>query len=304
MSYFPTNKEEISLIKFIAKYQYLNVSDAKYFFNSSRYYRNRIKNLIDKNFLRKIKWVLVLGKSGIQYAQLLNFEYNKLNKNQEYRERLLKMSNIGAFYHNCKTVNFIPSFAIKDKRIFTTIGRRFIGIFDINGFEYLAYQILKDHDSKYIESVIYDIQKEMKYKNIIILIGDINRINLNDFAFGLNQILIIEDNAINREKLKYLHSIRWKEVVDKCYKGAYLSEYSFCEYTNNKDKFINTFYFIDTEKVTRFKYFIRENSTKRAYIICNTELETRLRKELPSANYCVVDLEQYIDKERKYYYAI
>lgn len=55
MSYFPTNKEEISLIKFIAKYQYLNVSDAKYFFNSSRYYRNRIKNLIDKNFLRKIK---------------------------------------------------------------------------------------------------------------------------------------------------------------------------------------------------------------------------------------------------------
>lgn len=54
MSYFPTNKDEISLIKFIAKYQYLNVSDAKYFFNSSRYYRNRIKNLIDKNFLRKI----------------------------------------------------------------------------------------------------------------------------------------------------------------------------------------------------------------------------------------------------------
>ena len=98
-----------------------------------------------------------------------------------------------------------------------------------------------------------------------------------------------------------LHSIRWKEVVDKCYKGAYLSEYSFCKYTNNKDKFINTFYFIDTEKITRLKYFIRENSTKRAYIICNSEVETKLRKELPDANYCVVDLEKYIDKERKYY---
>lgn len=301
MSYFPTNEDEISLIKFIAKYQYLNVSDAKYFFNSSRYYRNRIKTLIDKNFLRKIKWVLVLGKSGIQYAQLLNLEYNKLNKNQEYRERLLKLSNIAAFYHNCNTVDFTPSFAIKDKRIFTTTGRRFIGIFDINGFEYLTYKILKEHDNKYIESVIYDIQKEMKYKNIIILIDDINRINLNDFAFGLNRILVIEDNEINREKLKYLHSIRWKEVVDKCYKGAYLSEYSFCEYTNNKDKFINTFYFIDTEKITRLKYFIRENSTKRAYIIGNSELETRLQKELPDANYCVVDLEKYIDKERKYY---
>ncbi len=303
MSYFPTNEDEISLIKFIAKYQYLNVSDAKYFFNSSRYYRNRIKNLIDKNFLRKIRWMLVLGKSGIQYVKLLNFEYNKSNKNAKYRERLLNLSNIAAFYHNCKTVDFTPSFAIKDKRVFTTTSRRFIGIFNINGFEYLAYQILKEHDSKYIESVIYDIQKEMRYKNIIILIDDINRINLNDFAFGLNRILVIEDNEINKEKLKYLHSIRWKEIVDKCYKGAYLSEYSFCEYTNNKDKFINTFYFIDTEKITRLKYFIKENSTKKAYIICNTELETRLRKELPNANYYVEDLEQYIDKERKYYYS-
>ncbi len=302
MGYFPTNEEEISLIKFIAKYQYLNVSDAKYFFNSSRYYRNRIKNLIDKNFLRKIRWMLVLGKSGIQYVKLLNFEYNKSNKNAKYRERLLKLSNMAAFYHNCNTVDFTPSFAIKDKRVFTTTGRRFIGIFNINGFEYLAYQILKEHNSKYIESVAYDIQKEMKYKNIIILIDDINRINLNDFAFGLNRILVIKDNEINKEKLKYLHSIRWKEIIDKCYKGAYLSEYSFCEYTNNKDKFINTFYFIDTEKITRLKSFIRENSTKKAYIICNTELETKLRKELPSANYCVVDLEQYIDKERRYYY--
>ncbi len=301
MGYFPTNKEEISLIKFIAKYQYLNVNDAKYFFNSSRYYRNRIKNLIDKNFLRKIRWMLVLGKSGIQYVKLLNFEYNKSNKNAKYRERLLKLSNIAAFYHNCNTVDFTPSFAIKDKKVFTTTGRRFIGIFDINGFEYLAYQILKEHDNKYIESVAYDIQKEMKYKNIIILINDIHRIDLSDFAFGTNQILVIEDNDINREKLKYLHSIRWKEVVDKCYKGAYLSEYSFCEYTNNKDKFINTFYFIDTEKITRLKYFIRENSTKKAYIICNSEVEKKLRKELPDANYCVVDLEKYIDKERRYY---
>ena len=243
-----------------------------------------------------------MGKSGIQYAKLLNFEYNKLNKNQQYRERLLKLSNIAAFYYNCNTVDFIPSFAIKDKRVFTTTGRRFIGIFNINGFEYLAYQILNEHDNKYIKSVAYDIQREMRYKNIIILVNDINRINLSDFAFGKNQILVIEDNEINKEKLKYLHSIRWKAVIDKCYKGAYLSEYSFCEYTNNKDKFINTFYFIDTEKIIRLKYFIRENSNKKAYIICNTELEARLRKELPDANYCVVDLERYIDKERRYYY--
>ena len=40
----------------------------------------------------------------------------------------------------------------------------------------------------------------MKYKNIIILVNDINRINLNDFAFGLNRILVIEDNEIKQKK--------------------------------------------------------------------------------------------------------
>ena len=297
LNYFLKDKEEISLIKFIAKYQCLNVNSAKYFFSSSRYYRNRIKNLIDKNFLRKIKWILVLGKSGIQYVKLLNFEYNKLNKNQKYRERLLKLSNIATFYYNCNTVDFIPSFAIKDKTILTTTGRRFIGIFNINGFEYLAYQIFKEHDNRYIESVAFDIQKEMKYSNIIILVNDISRIDFSYFAFGKNQILVIEDNDINREKLKYLHSMRWKELIDKYYSNVHLSEYSFCENSNNKDKFINTFYFIDTEKINRFRYFINENSTKRTYIICDAELETKLRKELPDANYCMVDFEKYIDKE-------
>lgn len=302
MSYFPVNDDEISLIKFIAKYQYINVSDAKYFFNSSRYYRNRIKDLIDKNFLRKIRWSLVLGKSGIQYVQALNFEYNKLNKNEKYKERLLRLSNIGAFYHNCNTVDFTPSFAIKDKQVLTTTGRRFIGIFDINGFEYLAYQILKEHDKKYIESVAFDMQKEWEYKNFIILVDDINRIDLDYFAFGNNRTLVIEDNEVNREKLKYLHSVRWKEVIEQSYKGVYLAKYNFCEYTNDKDKFINTFYFIDTDKIARFKLFMRESPSKSADIICSTELETILRKEIPNANFYVVDLENYIDKEKRYYY--
>lgn len=299
LSYFSINDDEISLIKFIAKYQYLNVKDAKYFFNSSRDYRNRIKNLIDKKFLRKIRGTLVLGQSGIQYVELSNFEYNKLNKNQNYRERLLHLSNIGALYYKCNTVSFVPSFEIKDKEVFTTTGRRFIGLLNINGFEYLTYQILEEHDNKYIESVAYDIQKEMNYKNFIILVNDIKRINLDDFAFGKNKVLVIEDNENNREKLKYLHSIRWNELIEEYFKDVHLSEYTFGEYSNNKDKYINTFYFIDTKKIIRFKYFINESFTRRAYIICDMKLEEDLRKELPNANYYVVNIEKYIDKEKR-----
>jgi hypothetical protein len=302
LNYFPKGDEEIALIKFIAKYQYLNINDAKYFFKTQSYYRKRIKNLIDKKLLRKVKKNLILGEAGIDYVKLFKFDYTKTNRNQKYTERLVRVASIGAYYYNSNTTNFTPSFAIKDKSIFTLTGRRFIGIFEINGIEYLTYQISKEHDDRYITSVAYDIQKESKYKNIIIITDNINRINISDFTFGINQILIIEDTIENREYLKYLNSMNWHRVIDNYFKGGVaLSEYNFCDYTNRKDKYISTFYFIDTEKINRIKYFLRENENKNAIIICNKYIEDELKKYLPTAQYISIDLEQYIDKERIYY---
>ncbi|MGN1312091.1 MAG: hypothetical protein ACI4U4_03650 [Bacilli bacterium] len=151
-------------------------------------------------------------------------------------------------------------------------------------------------------SIIYDIQKEKKFKNIIVLVNDINRINLIDFAFGVNEVLIIEDNKKNREKLKYLHSINWSKIINDNFKNRlFFSEYNFCDYTDYKNKYVSTFYYLDTEKINRIKYFLRENKNKNAHIICNSELETEIKKELPNANYIVVELEDYIDKERNVY---
>lgn len=151
-------------------------------------------------------------------------------------------------------------------------------------------------------SIIYDIHKEKKFKNIIVLVNDINRINLIDFAFGVNEVLIIEDNKKNREKLKYLHSINWSKIINDNFRNRlFFSEYNFCDYTDYKNKYVSTFYYLDTEKINRIKYFLRENKNKNAHIICNSELETEIKKELPNADYIVVDLEDYIDKERNVY---
>lgn len=62
MNYLPKGKEEIELVKSIARYEYLQVSDAKYFFESTKYYKYRIKKLIDKRILRRIKWKQVFTK--------------------------------------------------------------------------------------------------------------------------------------------------------------------------------------------------------------------------------------------------
>lgn len=302
MNYFPNGEEEISLIKFLAKYQYLHVNDSKHFFSTKRYYRNRVNNLISKRFIKKSKFKLFLDELGIEYAKLFQFEYNKRSKNYRYQERLLYLSSLGAFYHNCNTVTFIPSFSMKDKQSLTTTARRFIGILEINGYDYLTYHISKNHDNRYITSVIYDIQKEKKYKNIIILVDDITRINMTEFAFGMNNVLIIEDNEQNREKLKYLNSINWSKLLQNNLKNkVVLAEYNFCDYTDHKSKYVSTFYFFNAEKINRIKCFLRENKNKNADIVCSSEIKDGLQKELPTANYVVVDLEEYIDKELNVY---
>lgn len=280
----------------------MNVVDAKYLFSSNKYYKKRIHSLISKKFLKRIKLKLVLDELGIEYCKLFNFEYNKRNRNRKYLSRLLQLSNLGAFYSKCELVDFIPSFNIKDKEQFTTTARRFIGIFEINGFEYLTYLITDEQDSKYVMSVVYDIQKEKGFKNIIVLIDEPSKININDFAFGLNQVLIVTDTENNREKLKYLNSVNWPKILNNYYRNkVVLAEYNFCDYTDYKKTYISCFYFLDSEKITRIKQFLRENRNKNIDIICDTQLEKELKKELPTARYITINLEDYIDKERRFY---
>lgn len=304
MNNFPNGPEEISLLEFISKYQYLDTKDAQYFFNTQKYYKKRISNLVAKNYLKRTKsHHLILGELGVEFAELFNFEYNKLNRNQKYLPRLLYISKLAAFYNKCNTAKFIPSFSMKEKQEFTITSRKFIGVLEINGIEYLTYHITEEHDDKYIRLIIYDIQKEKRYKNIIILVNDTHRIKIKDFTFGMNQVLIIHDTEENREKLKYLHSLDWYNVVREQYKrfNIYLSDYNFCEYTDYKNKYISTFYFFDTEKVNRINYFLKENKDKNADIVCNSQIKQGLIKELPNCNYDVIDLEKYIDKEPFYY---
>lgn len=302
MNYFPNSNEEIEVLKFVAKYQYLHISDARHFFSSKEYYRRRIYSLIDKNFLKRIKWNLVLGDLGIEYVKTFNFEYNALNRDSKYVPRLLYISNLAAFYHNCNTINFTPSFSVKDKEVFTFTARRYIGILEINGIEYLTYHITKKHTHKYVLSVIYDIQKEKKYKNIIVLVDDFTMLYGESFIFGMNQVLIITDTTENREKLKYMNNVNWSKLIQDYYKNkVYLAEYSFCDYTDYKSKYINIFYFLDTEKINRIRYFLRENRDKNITIICDKALQEELQKELPICDYVIVDLEKYIEKENIVY---
>ena len=86
------------------------------------------------------------------------------------------------------------------------------------------------------------------------MINDIDRLNLKDFAFGFNSVIISNDTDEELEKLKYINQVNWPQIIQKLYKNTvHISEYNSCDYTNNKDKYITTFYLLDAEKINRIK---------------------------------------------------
>lgn len=302
MNFFPNGEEEINLLKFLAKYQYLRIKDANNFFKSKKYYKTRISSLIKKHYLCKNKSNITLGDAGTEYAKIKGFEYNKLNWNAKYRSRLLNISSIAAFYYYNDIVEFFPASEVKDAKSYTAKSRKYIGLLSIDRYKYLTYYISKEHDHKYIESVIWDMQKEKKYRNVVVFVDDIRNVNLDEFVFGKHEVLIVENNEKDRKLLQYYNRMHWEDVIEEYYgRKTVISEYSFCDFTNHKDKFVSFFYFLDTEKINRIKYFIREHGDKKADILCSKELRNRLEPILPNQNYVEIDLDKYTIKEiRKY----
>lgn len=298
---FPKNIEEQELVNFIYKYQYLNVNDVQYFFNSKSYYKKRITNLVNSKILRRYKSNLVLGEYGTELMRILGRDIGRLNYDKKYVDRLKYISHIAAFFHKCEFVKFIPSFQMKNKEIFTITSRRYIGELSINGIKYLTYHISKESKHSYINSVIYDIQKEQKYKNIIILVDEIERINFEDFAFGINSLIIAKDTDTCLEKLKYMNNVNWPQIIKEEYNNMFLSEYKFCDYADRQNKYISTFYLIDTEKINRINNFLINNEKKNIEVICDEECARQLKKKIIRATYNVIDFSNYIDKEIRYY---
>jgi len=58
---------------------------------------------------------------------------------------------------------------------------------------------------------------------------------------------------------------------------------------------------IDTEKINRINVFLTANKNKQADIICDESIIRRLGQELPLANYKLVDLSDFIDKDIRIY---
>lgn len=296
------NEYDIKVLLFVNEYKYVRVSDFKYLYPYKQYYRNRIRLLIANNYLRKIKWYIVLGTAGKKYLETLGYKCPRIPYEKTFVDRQKIISSFAARYYNHNYIKFTPSINLKDKQIFTITARRFIGVLNINYIEYLTYYITKNHNDKYIQSVIYDIQKERKFKNVIVFVEDLKKINIKNFVFGLNELYIIPYNEDNMRLLENVDKIDYTNLFSDLYKEpVYLSEHNFCDYYTKTEKYIYPLPFIDSEKLSTIKYFILENQNKEVDVIYSKNISLLTIGQLHGVNYKPIDFEKYVKKNFNIY---
>ena len=287
---------------FVKKYKYVIVSDFKYLYANKQYYQTKIKHWINNNYLRKIKWYIVLGAEGKKYLENLGYKCSRISYEKTYIERQKIISSFAARYYNNKKIKFIPSIDLKDKQIFTITSRRFIGILNIDKTDYLTYYITKKHDDRYVQSVIYDIRKETKLKNVIVFVEDLKKIDINNFVFGLDKLYIIPTTENNIHLLERIHRIDYQKLFFKIYKeNVYLSEYAFCDYYTKSRLYIFPLIFIDTEKLSIIKFFLMENKDEKVDILYSKNISLLAIGKLKGANYKPIDFEKYVQGEFNIY---
>jgi len=289
------SEKDLEILLFINKYKYVKVSDFRFLYSNKQYHQKKMKYLLNNKYLRKIKWYVVLGFEGKKYLESLGYNCSKISYEKTFVERQKIISSFAARYYNNKNINFIPSMDLKDKQILTITSRRFIGILNIDKTDYLTYYITKEHDNRYVQSVIHDIRKERNQKNVIVFVEDLNKIDINDFIFGLDKLYIIPITEDNIHLLENLHKIDYQEIFSKLYKdNVYLSEYDFCDYYTKQDLYIYPLPFIDTEKLSTIKFFLMENKNKKVDILYSKNISLLATGKLKGANYKPIDFDKYV----------
>lgn len=262
---YKVSKEDEKVIKYLSEYKIMSVEDTKLIYKSNWYHRNKVKKLIDEGYVKKYKFYYIeLDRKGRKYANITGKEYIKNKGNSSFMERLKKISSIATITIN-SDIDFLPSWKMKDKEIYTDAARKFQGKMMMNNKEYLVYYISNKKEKRYIHQLIYDINKVMEYENIIIFVDDFNSIidELENFKFGKKHTFIVINSNENRQIIKHYNDIDYYDFVKKMYGEniqILLSDWNVADFLIGKNHYICNMIFIDTERLNEIKWFFEENT--------------------------------------------
>ncbi len=282
-------KEDIEILKFLSKYKMLKVEDGSLIYKTKRYYRERINKLISKEYVKRNKSYIILGKEGRKILGITGSSYIKNKDNISYMERLKYIASVATITID-SNIQFIPSWEIKDKKIFTDTARRYIGKIIMEDREYLVYYISNKKGDVYIKQLLFDINKSINYENIIIFVENLEVINskYNNLVFGKENTYIIINSNENKEIIKKYSEINHHEIIENIYgKEILISNWENAEYLLESNKYIVNMPFINTERIEKINWYYKENeNTKKQIDIMTLEENKQKIKEMLIDNKC------------------
>ncbi len=176
---------DIEFLKFLAEYGIIKNENVKLFYNSEYYYRNRLASLAKGKIIERLYGKVVLGRNGKIYLNKIGIGYRNINRNETYKKRLERISDICCKIRLCGWY-FEPSWKC-NLSTYTKRGNRYFGV-----MSRLENVLTKNGWSYYKKSyIVYYFPKDITQKELRYIYKEIDR-NKNTFR-GL--IVIIEDDV-------------------------------------------------------------------------------------------------------------
>lgn len=256
-------EKDMQLLSFLVKYKIMLASDSKRIYQSKDYHYKRLKVLEKEKYIKRVnKYYIKLDNNGTNLMKELRYEYHNVCRKKEYQKRVKKIIKIASLTLD-STIQFIPSWEIKEQDIFTETARKYIGKMVYNGKNTIAYYIAQDKKIVYIKQVINDIQKIIDCDNIIIFMENLDVLNKYNkyFIFGKESTVIIKPSNINLGRMREFQNIDFYQVLTQIYKDKeiFLSNWKKADYMTDEKDYIFLMPFIDTEKLHRLNIFYQNN---------------------------------------------
>lgn len=170
-------ERDVELLEFLAEYKTITLDNTRYIYGTKTYQEKRICHLVKEKYLTRLKHrEIALGRKGKEFLTEIGTEIKVHCRNPNNLERLKVISDIAAFTKFSTTMNFIPSWHLKDRNAPTQDSRRYLGLLTFDQNFYTVYSVYGEKDDKYITSLYYDLKKEREFYNSIIFTNDVKKI--------------------------------------------------------------------------------------------------------------------------------
>lgn len=283
---------------FLGKYKMMLGSDCKKIYKAKDYHRKRLKVLEREKYIKRINKIYIkLDDKGTRLVKEFGYDYSYNCRKKAYVDRLNEIARIAGLTIGTN-IDFLASWNIKDKTIFTQMSRKYLGKLTYDGRESIVYYISKDKEIAYISQIINDIQKLIDYKNIIVFIENMDVLNSKrNFVFGNESTIIIKPTLQNLSIIRKIIQIDLYQVIRQIYsnKEILLSNWKKAQYMTEDENYIVVMPFIDTEKLHRLTILDEDSQKKYRKIDIITLKENKEKiKEILTNKANIIEMDNWL----------